>query len=548
MATTYTVRNDQGQSFQVDEDKLSLAAKDGYLPVVSNGQEEHRVDPESMHLAVKDGYKPIGAEPTGPSFGQKVAAGAKAVARGLDYATGAPVRAGIGALQHGESPIMAFIKQYGKAPETAPTGEQIATDAGVPNVDKTYRSAEPAPNDPDFYRFNNDPTFREQYLKDGKGSDYTFNPAKMAGTGVEMGANLLNVVPGMGLAQKAAARTAEAVSDVSPILKTAAQKATGILDAVAEAPGKVGTKVASEVTGVPKKAIGVYAERGDEVKDLLTKTGGELPVAADEMKGKVLESIAQTKKGLNDQITQALSQNPTRVPTQPIIEKLEAAKAKLNPHYNPSDIAQIDEMIDAVKNTAAPDGSMSLQDLFDTKKFLQTRGQGAYVKEGQLFSSGAEAQKAAKGAGGVARETLHGADKSIEHADAVFEHLHDLDDKMSASLLGQGKPETVFASAGGGKGNIYQVQLKDVGKTTGTNPIKDAELLYAAKQFKDPNLRTTALKGFLDMKRATFDAVPTGTSAAIDDVLGLVNHNSTPLVPAYADRSAIDRRTSALKR
>ncbi len=55
----FTVKNDKGQAFEVDEDKISDAAKDGFLPVVSNGSQEHRVEYKDLASAEKDGYTPI---------------------------------------------------------------------------------------------------------------------------------------------------------------------------------------------------------------------------------------------------------------------------------------------------------------------------------------------------------------------------------------------------------------------------------------------------------------------------------------------------------
>ena len=61
---SYKVKNEAGQEWEVDEDKIDLAAKDGYLPVVTNGKVEHRVDFKDIPLAKKDGYLPK----TGDSF------------------------------------------------------------------------------------------------------------------------------------------------------------------------------------------------------------------------------------------------------------------------------------------------------------------------------------------------------------------------------------------------------------------------------------------------------------------------------------------------
>lgn len=58
---TFKVKNEGGESFDVDQDKLHEAEADGFLPVVSNGSEEHRVESKDFSLAEKDGFKPVQA-------------------------------------------------------------------------------------------------------------------------------------------------------------------------------------------------------------------------------------------------------------------------------------------------------------------------------------------------------------------------------------------------------------------------------------------------------------------------------------------------------
>ena len=55
---SYKVKNESGQEFEVDEDKVREAEKDGYLPVVTNGKAEHRVSFSDIALAKKDGFLP----------------------------------------------------------------------------------------------------------------------------------------------------------------------------------------------------------------------------------------------------------------------------------------------------------------------------------------------------------------------------------------------------------------------------------------------------------------------------------------------------------
>ncbi|HEY9664446.1 MAG TPA: hypothetical protein V6C65_38870 [Allocoleopsis sp.] len=53
------VMNPDGEMRDVNEDKLHLAAKDDFLPVVSNGQENRRVSASKIDRAMADGFKPF---------------------------------------------------------------------------------------------------------------------------------------------------------------------------------------------------------------------------------------------------------------------------------------------------------------------------------------------------------------------------------------------------------------------------------------------------------------------------------------------------------
>lgn len=487
------------------------------------------------------------AEKEGPGLLSKAAGYGGMALRGAatatDYATGAAPRAALGAMQKGQSPFAAFVSQYFKPPSSAPTGEDLAHGYGV--SDKPL--VEMSPEMMDQFKKQDD----NIYLGDTAGALAAMGReasqiprAKAVGAIIEGGANLLNIVPALGLAGKAAT----AASEIPLIEKIAVPLSRGA-EAMSKAPAKGATWAINKATDIPKKAIEVYASRGPEVNQLLQSTGEQLPLAADAMKEKVLDSIAQTKKGLSTAITQDLANNPAKVDVNPIIKKLQEAKSKINIHYNPGDAAQIDEMIAAINNTA-PDGVMGLNDLYETKNFLQTRSQGAFVKNGELFTSGDKAQKAAMDARKLAADSLHTASPEIAHADSVYSDLHDLDNKMSASLLGTGKSENYFAAAGGGKGNVQQAQLGEIGKITGTDPVKDAEILYSAQQMqKHKGVRTTAVKLGLDAARNASNlssGIPSGSPSATENILQLLGGNRT-LAPAYSGGNAVDRRLSKQK-
>ena len=56
---SFKVRNEANEEFEVNEDRLHEAEKDGYLAVVSNGTDEHRVSSADLPKAVSDGFKPV---------------------------------------------------------------------------------------------------------------------------------------------------------------------------------------------------------------------------------------------------------------------------------------------------------------------------------------------------------------------------------------------------------------------------------------------------------------------------------------------------------
>lgn len=78
---SFKVKNDSGETFEVDHDKLHEAEADGYLPVVSNGKEEHRVSEKDMPLAQADGYKPV----TSGSDISNTEAGIRGAVQGLPF-------------------------------------------------------------------------------------------------------------------------------------------------------------------------------------------------------------------------------------------------------------------------------------------------------------------------------------------------------------------------------------------------------------------------------------------------------------------------------
>jgi hypothetical protein len=451
------------------------------------------------------------------------------IANVIDSYTGAPTRAAIGAAQNAESPLAAFVKQFGENPALAPSGKDLAKKTGASTESIIPDSALPS------------------FLKDTKGNKTleliknlaTASPAGIYGAGLDIAANPLNVATpvarGVGL-------LADAASEVPAVSRA--------LETAGKIPGKLATKAAASLTPATEKAIEVYNSSAPEVNNVIKRSGGILSTAADEAKVKIQASIQAEKDAANGLIKQALEDpelQKIQVPTQPILEKLQAAKSKINPHYDPGDIKQINDMMERI-NQANPSGAMSLDNLYETTKFLRKRSYGSFAENGEIYINSPQAAKAANGARQAATEALHEAAPQIKEADAIHSSLHDVDNRISSSLLTEGKPENIFSSAGGGSGNIHQRNLMEIGQLTGTNPVHDAELIYSAKYFKNKDLRTQALKALIDAKNGLAPAAA-GPAGSVSIPLSAGISPTYTLNPAYANQQqdAVSRRLGSIK-
>jgi hypothetical protein len=80
---TLTVKNQSGEVFEVDENNVMQAEKDGFLPVVSNGQEEHRVSYNDLPQAEKDGFSIVDQSKKPSILASALRKGAQGVSSGL---------------------------------------------------------------------------------------------------------------------------------------------------------------------------------------------------------------------------------------------------------------------------------------------------------------------------------------------------------------------------------------------------------------------------------------------------------------------------------
>jgi hypothetical protein len=200
-----------------------------------------------------------------PSMGESLVDGLVSAARTVDSYTGAPVRAGIGALQDGKGTIGALKaagSQFGEDPESAPTGKDIRTKAGldlgdkslddvrIPGIDMTLGEiikTHPA--------IKYHPVNRAVY---GKLTEASPNDA--AEFAIEAGADLTNIVPVGAIAKGVAKGGAKLASGV-------VNAASDAVAATGRGAARVGKRVVQGAFGIPEESITRYIARHPQLKD-----------------------------------------------------------------------------------------------------------------------------------------------------------------------------------------------------------------------------------------------------------------------------------------
>lgn len=220
-------------------------------------------------------------------------------------------------------------------------------------------------------------------------------------------------------------------------------------------------------TGVPKESWRNYISRNKEVKELEKTFGPQVQDAADTMREgwKTLIDEKKAQKGL--EIEQAILAAPkkAKISVEPILVELNNAKMGLNPNIpeHLSAIKEIDNHIGVVK-ALAPNGKLTARDAFDLQKTLQGRARNAYSVDGALFNPSPQSAKAAREAARVTRQFVNQAMPDVAKANEAFSALHDIDDKLRASLITPGKSNAGLMGAVGKTQNQDTVALRELGE------------------------------------------------------------------------------------
>jgi gas vesicle protein len=288
----------------------------------------------------------------------------------------------------------------------------------------------------------------------------------------------------------------ESYQETADRVKEGAKLSGGIQAAVEAVPyvgkalGTMTRKIGSAISGVDESLLHNYAARTDEVNNLIKESGGDMTAAADQVRTELSNGIQKTKRELSGQISEALKKSAPdpEHSIQPILDKLEAAKAKLNPNLKADAIADIDDMISKVSSELHPNGQVTASQLYELKQYLGEQAKSAYQKGGQIFTRAGEAARAAKDAAGDAREILAPVMPGIAKADAQFSKLHAIEGRLNKNLLAAGKPDAALFAAGAGKNPRNAATLRELERISGIPVSQRAKDLATARTFANPAL------------------------------------------------------------
>ena len=288
-------------------------------------------------------------------------------------------------------------------------------------------------------------------------------------------------IAGGALTGAAVTGAGEAIKKAAPAIVSGAKKAS--------------TKILSTISGISEQDIKTYASRGDKVRELIRKSGGELTEAADQIREKTTKDIQVARQKLNNAISSALDDPKYQgvvVDGAPVLKAIDDQIAKIGgvtAKFRPGEISELKNVRDLIAGTLDPNtGTMPARAMFELKQELQSIASPSYNQGQVIFSRGDLAAKASKGAAAEAKRLLDVALPEIKEANSKLSELHRIEDLINKNLLRSGKPESALIAAGAG-GNVRSAGLLErIGKITGTSPLESAQELSAMRTFQNPQL------------------------------------------------------------
>jgi hypothetical protein len=436
-----------------------------------------------------------GEKDSGPGFlthsGRAILGGITQAGQTIDSYGGAPTRAAIASLQNGggaSGAMSAFKNQFGSDPNLAPTGKDIAAKAGFstdallsPNAQKLASAA-----------IKSGPLgfIADKAMPGSVENAVSASPAAIVGTGINVAADPMTYVPVGDVAKGivgSVAKSADAIGEGATALgRTASTAGT-----------KAVSKLGSVLTGVPEQEIKTYIEQYPQVQKLIADHGDDISGAANQIRQGFQDSVRARRAQLGQQVGNALNKLPDQkvVPIAPVVDALNQVKNRMNSSLRFEEVNQVNDLADRIGKLADANGNVTPKEMFDIKQFLQDRGTGSYMKDGQIFVPGKDAQIAAKNGAAQARQIVNTMSPTVADANNELSRLHDIQDKMNKNLIAPGNPDAALAGAGNGLNAKNAADLKQLGDVAGADMLSGAQQYAAAKRFASPGLSSADTNG-----------------------------------------------------
>jgi hypothetical protein len=188
----------------------------------------------------------------------------------LDSYTGAPARAGVGAVMDGNNPISAVFSQIGEDPELAPTPRELSARMGLSKT-------------PLYSGKENDFAYDPEFAADA-GFLSQVSPEDVGTVGIGLGADLTNLIPLVGPAAKVISGGAKAVRGGEAVA-AAAKAAEGVEVASNAAKGSRVSQIGSKLS---KRKVGA-----DEIEAAAREIGAPV-LPGQVLDGQLLQRIEST--------------------------------------------------------------------------------------------------------------------------------------------------------------------------------------------------------------------------------------------------------------
>lgn len=400
---------------QMSDEELLSQLSDDELKAMAGG-----MGIESAPAQQQESQSPLSRMPIMSALG--------AISSAIDPYTGAPTRAGISAGLKGENPLEAAWQQFGMPSETAPTGEDISKQIGVPESVAPY-----------------------------------------TGMAVDVLADPTNLIPGKAIPSSlgAVGRGTKAVA------------------------GRVGPKVAEAFTGIPKKEIKTFINDYDRVSNLIKKFKDAPDEASDIIREGYQNKLQSFRRGANRELETILNSEAgsKRVKINDVLSAIDAKLKKLNPNLYGDDIAEMQDVQRRVLSLSDDVGTVSVKDMNDIKQYLDGLASPEWSAMGtRIFKKGDKVAQASQQAANVARKAVNKAAPEIKEVNQKLSALRKVEEKLNKNLITAGKSQSALKAAGSGANTRARRQLEKLGEITGRDFISDADALAAFERFKDTQL------------------------------------------------------------